>query len=425
MILVVGATGLLGSEICGQLAARDKRVRVLARATSDPAKVDRLRALGAEIVPGDLRDADSLRAACQGVSTIITTAVSLPTAYQPGANSPQITDRDGYLSLIAAARDADVQRFVYTSFPPMAHSFPLQDARRAVEAGLRSSGLTYTILQPTFFGEVWLSPALGFDYPNRKATIYGDGTNAISWISYRDVAQLAVAALGNPAAFDATIELGGPQALSPTEAISIFERVGGRPFEVTHIPVQALRGQPIQTLMEENTMKKTLFLVLVLLAVVLAGTVYADTGVTWVFPIADGETFNVPAGDSITLEWLWLAVNKGLVNTFRGGFEASYTIYDAAGAPVWGLNTANADAYWGPIEQTDPADWDIQCAMPQHYITDWLVEGIRLAPGSYTLVTEWAQKRPINDGWHVCRDVNTGEPLASGIWTVTIVVQGP
>ena len=243
MILVVGATGLLGSEICGQLAARGKRVRALARATSDPVKVDRLRAFGAEVVPGDLRDADSLRTACQGVGTVITTASALPLAYQPGTNSPQITDRDGCLSLIAAARDADVQRFVYTSFPPMAHSFPLQDAKRAVEASLRSSGLTYTILQPTFFGEVWLSPALGFDLPNRKATIYGDGTNPISWISYRDVAQLVVAALGNPAALDATLELGGPEALSPTEVVGIFEKVVGQPFEVTHVPSEALRGQ--------------------------------------------------------------------------------------------------------------------------------------------------------------------------------------
>lgn len=243
MILVVGATGLLGSEVCGQLAAKGKRVRALVRATSDPAKADRLAALGAEVVHGDLRDAGSLAAACQGVSTIITTASALPVAYQPEVNSPAITDRDGYLSLIAAAGAAGVQRFVYTSFPPMPISFPLQDAKRTVEAGLRSSGLTYTILQPTFFNEVWLSPALGFDYPNRQATVYGDGTNAISWISYRDVAQFAVASLGNPAALDATLVLGGPDALSPLEVIRVFERAGGQPFEVAHVPVEALQGQ--------------------------------------------------------------------------------------------------------------------------------------------------------------------------------------
>jgi uncharacterized protein YbjT (DUF2867 family) len=53
----------------------------------------------------------------------------------------------------------------------MMNSFPLQDAKRAVEAGLRASGLTYTILQPTYFSEVWLGPMVGFDYPNRKASV--------------------------------------------------------------------------------------------------------------------------------------------------------------------------------------------------------------------------------------------------------------
>jgi NADH dehydrogenase len=90
-------------------------------------------------------------------------------------------------------------------------SFPLQDAKRAVETRLRESGLTYTILQPTYFVEAWLSPGVGFDYPNRKATIYGTGENPISWISYADVARFAVACLDNPASRNATLELGGPE----------------------------------------------------------------------------------------------------------------------------------------------------------------------------------------------------------------------
>ena len=230
MILVVGATGLVGSEICGQLAARGKQVRALVRATADPAKVDRLRALGAEITVGDLRDANSLQAACRGANAVITTASALPFTYEPDVNTPQTTDQDGYLSLIAAAREAGTRHFVHTSFPPVAASFPLQDAKRAVEDGLRSSGLTYTILQPTFFSEVWLSPGMGFDYVNHKATIYGEGQNATSWISYADVAQFAVACLDNPAARNATLELGGPDALSPLAVVGVFEKVGGRSF---------------------------------------------------------------------------------------------------------------------------------------------------------------------------------------------------
>jgi uncharacterized protein YbjT (DUF2867 family) len=243
MILIVGATGMVGTEICRLLTAGGKPVKALVRATSDPAKVDKLKSLGATVVQGDLRDAASLKAACQGVSAVISTASSMPFAYQPGENTPHTTDQDGYLSLVAAAKEAGVQQFIYTSFPPMAAAFPLQDAKRAVEQSLRASGLTFTILHPTYFAEVWLSPAVGFDFPNRKVSLYGTGENPISWISFLDVAQFAVACLDNPAAKNATLDLGGPQAISPLGVVKIFEQAGGKPFEVTLVPVEALQGQ--------------------------------------------------------------------------------------------------------------------------------------------------------------------------------------
>jgi NADH dehydrogenase len=241
--LIVGATGMVGTEVCRLLAAGGEGVKALVRGTSDPPKVENLKSLGATVVRGDLRDRASLQAACEGVKALIVTASAMPFAYKPGENTPQTTDQDGVLGLIAAAREKGVQHLIYVSFPPMAASFPLQDAKRAVEAGLRSSGLTYTILQPTYFIEVWLSPAVGFDYANHKAVIYGAGENLISWISFLDVAQFAVASLGNPVARNRTLELGGPEAISPSDVVRIFERVGGKPFEVTHVPIEALRGQ--------------------------------------------------------------------------------------------------------------------------------------------------------------------------------------
>ncbi len=243
MNLIIGSTGMVGSEICRLLAAAGKPVKALVRASSDPAKVAKLKTLGVTVVQGDLRDAASLKAACKGVSAVIETASSMPFSYQPGANTPQTTDQEGVLSLIAAAREAGVKQFVYISFPPMPVSVPLQDAKRAVEAGLRRSGMTYTILQASFFSEVWLSPATGFDFPNHKAAIYGAGDNPISWISFLDVAQFAAACLDNPAARNVTLPLGGPAAISSLNVVKIFEKIGGKPFEVSHVPVEALQAQ--------------------------------------------------------------------------------------------------------------------------------------------------------------------------------------
>ena len=166
----------------------------------------------------------------------------MPFAYQPDANTPHTTDQDGALKLIAAAKEVGVQQFIYTSFT-MDLDFPLRTAKRAAEASLRASGMTFTILQPTYFTEVWLSPAVGFDFANRKASLYGAGQNPISWISYLDVAQFAAASVGNQAAKNATLALGGPQAISPLEVVKLFEKAGGKPFEVTLVPVEALQGQ--------------------------------------------------------------------------------------------------------------------------------------------------------------------------------------
>ena len=91
--------------------------------------------------------------------------------------------------------------------------------------------------------EVWLSPAAGFDPVNATATIYGQGVQPLSWIAVPDVAEFVVRSLDLPEARDATIELGGPAPIPPLEAVRIFEEVGGRPFTVQHVPVEALERQ--------------------------------------------------------------------------------------------------------------------------------------------------------------------------------------
>ncbi|MGG7382841.1 hypothetical protein ACQ7B2_30260, partial [Escherichia coli] len=67
----------------------------------------------------------------------------------------------------------------------------------------------------SYFIEMWLTPMFGFDYVNGRVRIYGEGTNPISWVSYKDVARVAVAAVDTPAARNTTLEVGGPQPLSP------------------------------------------------------------------------------------------------------------------------------------------------------------------------------------------------------------------
>jgi NADH dehydrogenase len=242
MILVAGATGFLGREICRRLTSKGRSVRGLVRATSDDEAVRQLGELGVETVEGDLRHSASLEQACDGVETVISTATVTRTR-QPG-DTVEATDQQGQLNLVDAARWAGVDQFIYVSYSGnIGTNDPLTTAKRTVEQRVRESGMIYTILRPTMFMEVWLGPALGFDFANARATIYGDGKNRISWVSLRDVAAFAVRAVDDPAAANMTIEIGGPEALSPNEVVHIFEETSGRRFDVQHVPDDALRAQ--------------------------------------------------------------------------------------------------------------------------------------------------------------------------------------
>lgn len=242
MTLVIGATGLLGTEICRRLSGTGRRFRALIRPTADAGKRAALEGLRAELVEGDLKDPASLRRACTGVRSVISTASS--TLSRQEGDSIRTVDELGQMALVDAAKSAGVEHFVFVSFRDNPRiQYPLTEAKRAVERHLKASGMAYTILQASYFMEVWLSPMLGFDYANGKVRIYGDGNNKLSWVSYKDVAQVAVAALDAPRARNAVVEVGGPQALSPREVVRIFEAAGAADIATEHVMEAALRAQ--------------------------------------------------------------------------------------------------------------------------------------------------------------------------------------
>ncbi len=240
MVLVVGATGLVGSEVCQKLARRGEKVIALVRVSSSKERIAALQSCGVDIRIGDLKDPDSIAAACRGVHAVISTASS--TLSRQAGDSIESVDSAGQLNLVNTAKSLNVERFLFVSFrrSPVL-SFPLGDAKEAVETAI--STLNFTIIQASWFMEVWLSPMLGFDYANATARIYGPGTAPISWVSFRDVAEMCAIALRHPAAERATIEFGGSEALSPLDVVARFENIGGRPFQLEHVPESVLRSQ--------------------------------------------------------------------------------------------------------------------------------------------------------------------------------------
>ena len=109
--LVTGASGFLGSHVARQLVARGDDVRVLLRPSSHNRAIGDL---SLEYVTGDLRDADSLEKAVKGVQRVFHVAAD----YRLWARrSREIYDCNvgGTKNLLAAAKRAGIEQFVYTS----------------------------------------------------------------------------------------------------------------------------------------------------------------------------------------------------------------------------------------------------------------------------------------------------------------------
>ena len=239
-ILVVGATGLLGSEVCRLLCGSQHTVRGLVRPGSP--RIEMLRRLGVDLVAGDLRDVRSLEAALRGVTTVISTATGAA-GRLPG-DSLRRVDRDGQRALVDAARRGGVRRFVFTSVSPhLTRTTPLVRYKRETEAVVRGSGMAWVIVQPSAFMESWLGPAAGFDAEAGRVFVLGSGEAPVSWVSVRDVARV-IAGIANPESgvSRTLVPVGGPHSLPPLEAARIFVRETGRHSTVVHVPLAAARA---------------------------------------------------------------------------------------------------------------------------------------------------------------------------------------
>lgn len=106
--MVTGATGFIGWHVANRLLARGRKVRALARPSSQ------VRELDVETVIGDLRDRPSLDRAVAGCGAVFHVAAD----YRLWARDPSELYRsnvEGTRNLLAAARQAGVERVVYTS----------------------------------------------------------------------------------------------------------------------------------------------------------------------------------------------------------------------------------------------------------------------------------------------------------------------
>lgn len=237
MILVCGATGLLGSRIVDHLLDAHQQVRALVRPDTDASA---LQASGVAIVRGDLRGPTGLRGALAGIDTVVTTANAMSRILE-GDKDLTIADVDlaGNLDLIRASSEAGVRRFVFVSPAGLDHGLermaPLTEAKWHAEQALRATAMEAVIVHSDMLMEVWLEPLTGIQPDKGKAVVYGRGQTPHRYISADDVAELCarLALADKP---PKVVEVGGPEALTRNQVVAAFAAAAGKQLRVRHVP---------------------------------------------------------------------------------------------------------------------------------------------------------------------------------------------
>jgi len=239
-VLVVGATGQLGSAITRKLIRAGTKVRALAR------NRDKLAAFApdAEIAAVDYRDVPKLTDACRGIDQIVATANN---NMGKGPTSPTKVDLSGYQNLCAAARNTGVRRLIYVSYRGVSQDAPVDIFRIKwyIEDAIRRSGVPHVMFRPTAFMDIWIDQILAKSIRDKGVTtIFGDGNAVANYIAVEDVAEFAVKILGRPEVVNEAVEAGGPSNVSMNHIATLVERRLKASGKRRHIPVAAMQLLP-------------------------------------------------------------------------------------------------------------------------------------------------------------------------------------
>jgi uncharacterized protein YbjT (DUF2867 family) len=246
-VLVTGGTGFIGPHVVHNLRASDTPVRALVR---EPDRASRLAAWGVDLAAGDVTDAASLRAACEGVDAVI----HLVAIIKGGPAEFERVMSEGTRNVVAAAQHAGVRRFVLASALGLdertKNAVPYFAAKWEMERAVKESGLEHVIFRPSFvFGSDGgvLPTFIRLARLAPVTPIIGPGTQRLQPIWVEDVAEYYARALTEPAAANRTFDLGGPEAVSWNEFWDRLKRVLGKRRPSVHVPFGAMRLQATLT----------------------------------------------------------------------------------------------------------------------------------------------------------------------------------
>ena len=218
MIVIVGASGAVGTPAIRHLAGMGASVRAL---TSNPRSAERLTGLGVSgTVIGDFRSGADVARALAGAESVLLV-------------SPRFTEDEAEIGIraVEAAKAEGVGHFVYSSaFHPQMSRMHHHATKLRIEEAVIESGLAFTIVQPSMFMQnvrvEWREVVENGVYPRPYSP-----HRKMSVIDTEDLGEAIARVLTEPMLRGGTYELCSGDSLTHAEMAAIFSEVLGR--EVT------------------------------------------------------------------------------------------------------------------------------------------------------------------------------------------------
>ncbi|MEH2414603.1 aromatic alcohol reductase [Nostoc sp.] len=224
LVLVAGATGMLGTKIVSALLDKGNiDVRAMVRSINDSSaenrqKIEAMKAKGAAIAEGDLMKPETLLSVCDGVDVVVSAI---------GNNEVTVP---GQKNLIDAAKQQGVKRFIPSDYSVDYRKLDYGDndnldKRKEVFDYLQQSGLEYTLVLNGAFMDIIAYMPL-FDLEHQTFQYWGDGETPLDLTTTDDTAKYVAEAVSDPGLANTALEVAG-DTLTPKQLKATYEEATG------------------------------------------------------------------------------------------------------------------------------------------------------------------------------------------------------